>query len=427
MNRFPALRDETDRIVSTHVREQESLTKDQVCNLVQFELAYINTNHDDFIGFANASAKGVDSGPKKRTVGNQVIRKGWLTLHNLSFFKGGSSEFWFTLSAENLSWYKDDEEKDKKYVLALDNIRLRDLEKGFMSSKVGFALFSTESRNVYKDHRQLEVSADSQEDIDAWKASFLRAGVYPERHSEKNQHEEEGKRSDDRPTLDPQLERQVETIRNLVDSYMAIVNKTIRDLVPKIIMNIMINQTKDFIKTEILAHLYASGGGAQLMEESPEEVERRDTLLKMYNSLKESLKVMGDINMKTVQTSLPPPVDNSWIPEEDASKNGYPAPQSHIQAPPRSHGRSTSPGRRPSARPPPARSAAPGPPPSHAPFSLPPPMTPSNYSAASNYAAQSNYSAPPIPSRPGGSVRAAPSIPRRPAPGQRPPLPQRPT
>ena len=34
------------------------------------------------------------------------------------------------------------------------------------------------------------------------------------------------------------------------------------------------------------------------MEESAEEVERRDTLLKMYNSLKESLKVMGEINMK---------------------------------------------------------------------------------------------------------------------------------
>jgi len=48
--------------------------------------------------------------------------------------------------------------------------------------------------------------------------------------------------SESHSTLDPQLERQVETIRNLVDSYMAIVNKTIRDLVPKIIMNIMINQ-----------------------------------------------------------------------------------------------------------------------------------------------------------------------------------------
>jgi len=43
-------------------------------------------------------------------------------------------------------------------------------------------------------------------------------------------------------TLDPQLERQVETIRNLVDSYMAIVNKTIRDLIPKVIMNSLIKK-----------------------------------------------------------------------------------------------------------------------------------------------------------------------------------------
>ena len=40
--------------------------------------------------------------------------------------------------------------------------------------------------------------------------------------------------------MDPQLERKVETIRNLVDSYMAIVNKCIRDLMPKTIMHLMI-------------------------------------------------------------------------------------------------------------------------------------------------------------------------------------------
>lgn len=59
--------------------------------------------------------------------------------------------------------------------------------------------------------------------------------------------------------MDPQLERQVETIRNLVDSYMKIVTKTTRDLVPKAIMLLMINNTKDFIMGELLAHLYASG------------------------------------------------------------------------------------------------------------------------------------------------------------------------
>lgn len=59
--------------------------------------------------------------------------------------------------------------------------------------------------------------------------------------------------------MDPQLERQVETIRNLVDSYMRIVTKTTRDLVPKTIMFIIVNSSKHFIKGELLAHLYASG------------------------------------------------------------------------------------------------------------------------------------------------------------------------
>jgi len=39
-------------------------------------------------------------------------------------------------------------------------------------------------RNVYKDQKQLELSAESQEEVDSWKASFLRAGVYPEKTKE---------------------------------------------------------------------------------------------------------------------------------------------------------------------------------------------------------------------------------------------------
>ena len=35
-----------------------------------------------------------------------------------------------------------------------------------------------------------------------------------------------------------------------------------------------------------------------LMEESHEEVEKRDMMLNMYQSLSEALKVMGDINMQ---------------------------------------------------------------------------------------------------------------------------------
>ena len=52
MNRYPRLREETERIVTTYIREKESRCKDHVLSLIDCELAYMNTNHEDFIGFA---------------------------------------------------------------------------------------------------------------------------------------------------------------------------------------------------------------------------------------------------------------------------------------------------------------------------------------------------------------------------------------
>uniref|UniRef100_A0A8C2XE44 Interferon-induced GTP-binding protein Mx n=1 Tax=Cyclopterus lumpus TaxID=8103 RepID=A0A8C2XE44_CYCLU len=163
---FPMLREETERIVTCHIRDRESRAKDQVLLLIDIQLSYINTNHEDFIGFANQSS---------------VIRKGWLTINNISIMKGGAKEYWFVLTAESFSWFKDDEEKEKKYMLPLDNLKVRDVEKSFMSSKHIFCIFNTESRNVYKDNRTLELACDSQEDVESWKSSLLRAGVYPEK------------------------------------------------------------------------------------------------------------------------------------------------------------------------------------------------------------------------------------------------------
>lgn len=68
------------------------------------------------------------------------------------------------------------------------------------------------------------------------------------------------------------LERQVETIRNLVDSYMRIVTKTTRDMVPKAIMMLIINNVKDFINGELLAHLYATGDQVRRLHKRPKEL-----------------------------------------------------------------------------------------------------------------------------------------------------------
>ncbi|XP_072224997.1 dynamin-2 isoform X5 [Leuresthes tenuis] len=407
LNSYPRLREETERIVTTHVREREGKTKDQVLLLIDIELSYINTNHEDFIGFANAQQRNTAAN-KKRAIPNQgeilVIRKGWLTIH-ISIMKGGSKEYWFVLTAESLSWYKDEEEKEKKYMLPLDNLKIRDVEKGFMSTKHVFAIFNTEQRNVYKDLRQIELACDSQEDVDSWKASFLRAGVYPE----KDQVDNEEAAPADTFSMDPQLERQVETIRNLVDSYIGIINKSIRDLVPKTIMHLMINSAKDFIHSELLAYLYSSGDQNSLMEESADQAQRRDEMLRMYHALKEALHIIGDISTSTISTPVPPPVNDTWMQEASPTPQRRPPPAAS----------------QPPSRPPAVRGPTPGPPMNPS----PPFGAPLNPSPA--------FGAPPIPSRPGPPINAfnssqdpfsaPPQIPSRPArvppgvPSRRPP------
>uniref|UniRef100_A0A8C7S8C3 dynamin GTPase n=1 Tax=Oncorhynchus mykiss TaxID=8022 RepID=A0A8C7S8C3_ONCMY len=396
---YPMLREEMEKIVTQHIRDRESRTKDQVMLLIDIELAYMNTNHEDFIGFANAQQRSSQVAQKKQT-GSKVIRKGWLTINNIGIMKGGAKEYWFVLTAESLSWYKDDEEKEKKYMLQVDNLRLRDVEKSFMSSKQIFALFNTEQRNVYKDYRQLELACESQEEIDGWKASFLRAGVYPERvtnGSDNLMH-----------SMDPQLERQVETIRNLVDSYMAIVNKTIRDLMPKTIMYLMINNTKEFINAELLANLYHSGDQNSLMEESQEQAHHRDEMLRMYHALKEALNIIGDISTTTITTAMPPPVDDSWLRESRrVGKWGRGMEGGKLLWGQRTDCQCTlslspTPVRSPAASPTPNRRAPPGPP----------------GRPVSRGSAPGLPPGPPVPSRPGASPDPfggpPPSVPSRP-------------
>ncbi|XP_033609826.1 dynamin [Cryptotermes secundus] len=357
MSRYPRLREETERIIATHIRQREQLCKEQIILLIDCELAYMNTNHEDFIGFANAQQSSENSVKAGRKLGNQVIRKGYMCIHNLGIMKGGSRDYWFVLTSENISWFKDEEEREKKYMLPLDGLKLRDVEQGFMSRRHTFALFNPEGRNVYKDYKQLELSCENQDDVDSWKASFLRAGVYPEKSTEQANGEEEGYEggSESSSSMDPQLERQVETIRNLVDSYMKIVTKTTRDLVPKTIMMLIINNAKDFINGELLAHLYASGDQAQMMEESPEEALKREEMLRMYHACKEALHIIGDVSMATVSTPVPPPVKNDWLasgldnprlspPSPGGPRRGMPiqpvtAPGSRAPPPPPATGR----------------------------------------------------------------------------------------
>uniref|UniRef100_A0A672NRK5 dynamin GTPase n=1 Tax=Sinocyclocheilus grahami TaxID=75366 RepID=A0A672NRK5_SINGR len=247
---YPMLREEMERI------QRVFFSCHQVMLLIDIELAYMNTNHEDFIGFAKTNILNKYSTPI------YVIRKGWVTINNIGIMKGGAKGYWFVLTAENLSWYKEDEEKEKK-----------DIEKSFMSSKHLFALFNTE-QNVYKDYRQLELACDTQEEVDSWKASFLRAGVFPE------------------------FQHALGELFVLADGASAVV-------VSRVEWSTRTTQRPLRTSAYWLANLYSCGDQNSLMEESAEQAQHREEMLRMYHDLKEALNIIGDISTTTVSTAMP--------------------------------------------------------------------------------------------------------------------------
>jgi len=297
MKRFPLLRQATEELLVQYLKEREIATKKACSAYIQTQLAYINTNNEDFIGFASAE-KTVSANETKRPVTNQIIRKGFLRMHTGAKILQ-TKDYFFILSTDNLSWYTEADEKDKKYMLPLENLKLRDVEGGFMARRPQFALYNTEGRNVFKEHKFLELSVDNSEELEIWKASFVRAGVYPERE----QAPDDQTNTAEVGPIDPHMERQVETINKLVSSYMQIVAKMTRDYIPKAIMFNIVQNVQTFVAKELLAHLYAIPDPKSLLQESEEERARREQKIAEYEAVKAALNVIERFHILARETA----------------------------------------------------------------------------------------------------------------------------
>jgi len=159
-----------ERLVQIEMNSVDDQAKSQIRLLIDFQLAYMNTNHEDFggvLGFVGNPLKmsfrekkvpgETPEMSQKKQMRNVRIGCGWLTTHNLTLL--GSKDFYFVLTAESLSWYRDEtvcclpqermkriQLKEKRYMLSLDGLKLRSIESGFMSRQHKFVLFNVEGR-----------------------------------------------------------------------------------------------------------------------------------------------------------------------------------------------------------------------------------------------------------------------------------------
>ena len=244
--RFPVLRDRMNQVVMSLLRQRLPVTNAMVENLISIELAYINTNHPDFVG------------------GTRAAYESYMKSQTSSRFGRIVSEPEVPQSRDKLREVKSDTSIDP-------------------GQKSGwFAWSSGKSSGTGKPGTSDSVPASE---------PGLNTLISPaDGDGDLSQSKWSSNPSDSgRQAFDCEL------IEKLITSYFLIVRKSVQDSVPKAVMHCLVNSVRDSVQSELVRELYKPDIVDELMEESPETMARRKEIVEMVQALQRAHEILNEI------------------------------------------------------------------------------------------------------------------------------------
>ncbi|KAG9415850.1 Dynamin-1-like protein [Aphanomyces cochlioides] len=236
LTRFADLRDRVVEVVNNMLRTSMAPTQTMITNLIKTELAYINTNHPDFIGGSRAVAQLMD---KLQQDVNQPVPPPE------------------PVPAKRASATRPPvEEKESS----------SGSSSGFMSMFNGKRNSSAEAPKVSSSARDPVVKLPQV-------PSTVRQGETPT----------------DRERIETEI------IKSLLASYFDIVRKNFLDLVPKTIMCFMVNHAKDQVQNQLVSSLYKEEKLGELLRESGDIASRRANCSEMRTLLSKALDIVNEV------------------------------------------------------------------------------------------------------------------------------------
>jgi dynamin 1-like protein len=326
LTRYPNLRDRMMDVVGSLLKRSVGPTQMWVSNLVRVELAYINTNHPDFIGGSRAVAKLMEKMAKEKEKA---------ALDAASAAAASSSV------APNASHYtakgvmtpvKERKEKDgdvgatplsssslEKYMVADD---------GYSSSQNGGAgappqhvvvdrsnnggdngglmsfIFKNNNTGSHVSSGNNSASGGGINRTNSWNNrggrgvgshhyGHRQGGGGPPTIVQLPQVPDTMRQTDDPPSDRERVETEI--IKSLIDSYFSIVRKNYIDMVPKTIMYFLVNHVKDELQNELVSELYREAEIGFLMKEAEDIALRRKTCLEMKDLLEKALEIVNEV------------------------------------------------------------------------------------------------------------------------------------
>jgi len=235
--RFPALRERAMKCVLDLLKRRVEPTIEMISNLIKIELAYINTNHPDFLGGSNAVAS---------LIMDNAESPGAQEAHNRREADRGS------------------------------NGKRSSVSKGMKG-------MSLTPKPESKEHGEGSAKSKSVVFHPPPSSSLFSKGN--EAHADF--------------TMEAPSDREVietEIIKNLMESYFSIVKKTVQDSIPKVIMYFLVNYCKTNIQSELVSNLYKEELLEALLAEGDDITDKRKSCVDRLAIMDKALEIIHQVS-----------------------------------------------------------------------------------------------------------------------------------
>ncbi|KAL1794964.1 hypothetical protein ACET3X_005629 [Alternaria dauci] len=352
LTRYPRLQGKLIEVVSDLLREQLGPCSGYVASLIDIQRAYINTNHPNFLGAAAAMSSVIndkEQREKKIAMEAEKKRREQRRIKELQNGQNGEGSEegeggeGATLKALPLRKHQSQTSRSmspavgrmtngsQSTTAALNN-RNRSPPGTARDSFLNY-FFSKDSNNAYANPQQAaqaaldnrpgsrHVSQNSEPsfaqsirrgdnkqpahvlammppDTDDYDAPLSAAMSGPPRSPSVGPDNFEGgfpSNPEQAPALTEREALETELIRRLISSYFNIVRETVADQVPKAIMHLLVNHSKDVVQNRLVSTLYKEDLFQELLYEDDTIKAEREKCEKLLKTYKEAAKIVGEV------------------------------------------------------------------------------------------------------------------------------------
>ncbi|CAD7923987.1 unnamed protein product [Amoebophrya sp. A120] len=307
MRRFVNLRDSIFEVVRGVLKKCLQPTNQMIINLVQIELAYINTNHPDFIGGSNAIQTSLGHGYANSTPSSGPVGGA----HGGTYpppppreptAAAGGAIRDLASGGHAAAHYRE-------HGLSTPVLEKEPESGGFFSFLKGSSATSTTAARVAREHQFSATPGGTMNGALDLVASSARGNACLSSHNQSNPVHHLGELGGSSSIRLPQMpctvypsddlsdrERvEINIIKTLIASYYGIVKKNIVDAVPKSVMYFMVNTAKDVLQRECVAQLYKPELFQHLLLEANDIKERRIRGKENLKTLRHAVEILNQV------------------------------------------------------------------------------------------------------------------------------------